>query len=87
MSFLAGDQVNRIGTNRHPVFGATNLHGGMPRQQLIHVTLEVRRQVSHDDKSHPQVGRDVIEKLLERFQATGGSTDADDGKGNKRREG
>ena len=75
---LRRQQVDRIRLDQHLVLGRADLHLRAPRQQLVHQTLEVRRQVLEDDEGHPGVGGEMREQPLEGVEPAGRGADADD---------
>ena len=75
---LRRDQIDVVRLDQHAVLDEVDRQLGVPREELVHQALEVRRQVLDDHERHAGVLRHVVEEALERFEPAGGSADADD---------
>ena len=64
-------EIDRVGFDHHLVLGLPDRHRRAARQQLVHETLEIRRQMLEDDERHAAVGGDVCKKTLQRLEPTG----------------
>ena len=51
-------------------------HRGRAGENMRKLALAIRRQVQDDDVGETKVGRQRAEKVLERFDASGGGADA-----------
>ena len=71
------DQVNVVRLDLHPVLDEGHRQLRTSRQELVHQTLEVRRQVLHDHEGHARVRGQVVEEGFERFEAPRRGADAD----------
>ena len=72
------DEIDVVGLDAHPVLHEPDREVGMPREQLVHHALEVRREVLDDDEGHAQPARQMVEESLEGLESPGGCSDADD---------
>jgi hypothetical protein len=71
-------QVDRVGLDRHVVIGLPDTQGRATREQLVHQTLEVGRQVLQHDECHARVSRKLGEQPLERIEAARRRTNGHD---------
>ena len=69
-------KIDGIATQRHRLCHGDNRHPSKARQQLIHHTVEVGRQVLNHHKCQPTVDRHRLKKTLQRFQSAGRRSDS-----------
>src|ERR1051325_679131 len=76
--FLARrQQINVVRLDFNLVLCKTDGHVGMSGKQLVHHAAEIWREMLNDDKRHSGFRRYVGEKLFERLETAGRSTNAD----------
>ena len=67
-------QIYRIRLDGHLIFRLFHLHLCVLSQDIRHKALIIRGQMLHHNKAEPAVAGHMLEKLLQRFQASGGSS-------------
>jgi hypothetical protein len=68
-----------VALNPHAVSGNHHFHAGITGDDFVQQALPVRTQMGHDDQRQADLRRQAAQKPFERFDAAGGSADADDG--------
>ena len=68
------DQVHAVGLDGHVVLDHDHRHIGVPRQQVAHHGLVIRRQVLDDHEGGPRVGGAGLEEALQGVQPAGRGT-------------
>ena len=70
------DRIHAIWQHLDLIQRLDHMHAGRALQNLGEHAGVIGVEVRHQHESHAAVGRDITEKQFERFQSTGGSTDA-----------
>ncbi len=76
---LRRHQVDGPRLEHHFVGGPANGQLGVPRQELVHPRLEVRREMLNDHDRRVERGRQARHHFLQRLQAAGRRAEADHG--------
>ena len=74
---VGGNDVDMVGSNPLAVLSLSYGHGGMGGEQLDKHAGMVRVEVLHQDKSHPGVGRHMLQKSSKGLQPTCRRTNTD----------
>jgi hypothetical protein len=79
------DDVGTVGLDPHAVLDLLDLHAGVALDQLGQDAFVIGREMLHQNEGHAglDIARNGREEGLERGQAAGGGTDADDGEGRR----
>ena len=73
--------INMIGADELVVFRDQHRHVRVARQNLRQHAFPLGSKVRDDDKGHAGLGRHGLEQILQRFDASCGGADANNGKG------